>query len=56
MVLNHMLPNGLIFLSRTASVVGDMRSPTICTFWTLGSFCANELYHTQHISVFGTIL
>ena len=29
MVLDHMLPEGLILVSRTASVVGDMRSPTI---------------------------
>ena len=49
------LPEGLILVSRTASVVGDMRSPTISTFWTflcLDSFCGNELHHTQHISVF----
>ena len=24
----------LILVSRTAFLVGDMRSPTICTFWT----------------------
>ena len=28
-----MLPEGLILVSRTAFVVGDMRSPTIGTFW-----------------------
>ena len=28
-----MLPKGVIFVHRTASVVGDMRSRTICTFW-----------------------
>ena len=33
LVLDHMLPEGLILVSRTAFVVGDMRSPTITTFW-----------------------
>ena len=28
-----MLPEGLILVSRTAFAVGDMRSPTISTFW-----------------------
>ena len=31
-----MLPKSLILVHRTASVVGDMRSSTVCTFW--GSF------------------
>ena len=34
MVLDYMFPKGLILVSRTDFVVGDMRSPTICTFWT----------------------
>ena len=28
-----MLPEGLILVCRTAFVVGDMRSPTVSTFW-----------------------
>ena len=28
-----MLPEGLILVSRTASVAGDMRSSTVGTFW-----------------------
>ena len=33
--LDYMLPKGLIlvFVSKTAFVVSDMRSPKICTFW-----------------------
>ena len=50
-----MLPESLILVRRTASVIGDMRPPTVCTFWgsfiCLDNFCANELHHTQHISV-----
>ena len=33
MILDYMLPESLILVCRTASVVGDMRSSTICTFW-----------------------
>ena len=28
-----MLPKSLILVRRTASVIGDMRLPTVCTFW-----------------------
>ena len=31
--LDYMLPEGLILVSRTAFVIGDMRSPTVSTFW-----------------------
>ena len=48
-----MLPEGLILVSRTAFVVGDMRSTTISTLWLpfslLGQFlweCASP--HTTH--------
>ena len=58
--MDHMLSESLIFVRRTAYVIGDMRPPTVCTFWDfylcLDSFCANDLHCTQHISVFSTIL
>ena len=60
LIMDYMLPKSLILVSRAASVIGDMRPPTVCTFWgflsVLGSFCANELHYTQHVSVFSTIL
>ena len=48
-----MLPKGLILVSRTTFVVGDMRSPTICTFWIsfslFGQFlCERASPHTTH--------
>ena len=58
LVLDYMLSKGLILVSRTAFVVGDMRSPTIWIsfldffFLCFDSFCVNGLHHTQHISVF----
>ena len=33
LILDHMLPKSLIFVCRTASVIGDMGPPTVCTFW-----------------------
>ena len=50
-----MLPEGLILVSRTASVVGSMRSPTISTFWTsffVWTVFVRMSFTTQHISVF----
>ena len=56
LILDYMLPEGLIHVGRAASAVGDMGSSTTGTFWILffcwDSFCENELHHTQHISVF----
>ena len=53
LVLDCMLPEGLILVSRTASVVGDMRFPTISTFWTSFSLFGQFLWewaspHTTH--------
>ena len=33
MVLDYMLPKCLVLAGGTVSVVGNMRSPAICTFW-----------------------
>ena len=54
MVLDYMLPEGLMLVSGTASVVGDMRSPTVCTFWIFvwTVFGRMSFTKTQHISVF----
>ena len=58
--MDHMLPKSLILVRKAASVIGDMRPPTVCAFWDfflcLDNFCANDIHHTQHISVLSTIL
>ena len=51
------VPEGLVLVNGTASVIGSMRSPTYNLhilgffFLCLDRFCANESHHTQHISV-----
>ena len=35
LILDHMLPKSLILECRTASVIVDMRPPTVCTLWTV---------------------
>ena len=48
-----MLPKSLILVCRTASVIDDMRPPTICTFWGFWSLFGQVLCewaspHTTH--------
>ena len=33
LILDHLLPESLILVCRTASIIGDMGPPTVCTFW-----------------------
>ena len=42
LILDHMLPKRLILVRRTASVIGEMRPPTICTFRTSFLFVCSE--------------
>ena len=52
--MDHMLPKSLILVRTTASVIGDMRPPTVCTFWffflsLFGQFlCESASPHTTH--------
>ena len=54
LILDHMLPKSLILVRRTASVIGDMRPPTVCIFWVFLSWFGQSLceWASPHTTLF----